>query len=108
MLIDPGMGRRHLVRCLAQAEPEGFIAISRVQAMRSALRGRFPKALLNVPVGRRWFWGGSSYAQLLYRGHQLKKSVAPALPNTVAGDLAAIIYTSGTRRTRSCNRWTNC
>ncbi len=43
ILIDPGMGRRHLVRCLAEAEPEGFVAIPIVQAVRSLLRRRFPK-----------------------------------------------------------------
>ena len=27
ILIDPGMGRRNLIGCLAEAEPEGFVAI---------------------------------------------------------------------------------
>ena len=27
ILIDPGMGRRNLLECLADAEPEGFVAI---------------------------------------------------------------------------------
>ena len=38
ILIDPGMGRRNLVRCLAETVPEGFIAIPMAQAVR-ALRG---------------------------------------------------------------------
>ena len=39
ILIDPGMGRRNLVRCLAEAEPEGFVAIPLVQAVRVLLAG---------------------------------------------------------------------
>ena len=27
VLVDPGMGRRNLLRCLADVEPEGFVAI---------------------------------------------------------------------------------
>ncbi len=51
-------------RCLAEAEPEGFVAIPIVHAVRTLLRRRFPKARLNVTVGRRWFWGGATLEQL--------------------------------------------
>ncbi len=91
VLIDPGMGRRHLINCLAAVDPEGFVAISPAQAVRTVLRRRFPQAKLNVTVGRRWFWGGLTYQQLLQRG---QKSTPP-LPCTNANDPAAIIYTSG-------------
>ena len=43
ILIDPGMGRRNLVRWLADARPQGFIAIPLVHAVRVLLRGRFPE-----------------------------------------------------------------
>src|SRR4029079_9118445 len=52
VLVDPGMGRKHLVNCLAASEPDGFVAISRAQALRTLLRGRFPRAQHNVTVGR--------------------------------------------------------
>jgi acyl-CoA synthetase (AMP-forming)/AMP-acid ligase II len=91
VLVDPGMGRRHLVNCLAAAEPEGFVAISPAQAMRTILRRRFPLAQKNVTVGRRWFWGGTTFNRLLQLGRQSK---AP-LPHTQASDPAAIIFTSG-------------
>jgi olefin beta-lactone synthetase len=64
ILIDPGMGRRNLIGCLAEAEPEGFVAIPAVQAVRWLLRRRFPKARFNVTVGRRWFWDGITLEQL--------------------------------------------
>lgn len=91
VLVDPGMGRKHLVNCLAAAEPDGFIAISPAQAVRAVLRRRFPKAKLNVTVGRRWFWAGVTYRQLLARGRHSHAE----LPETNANDAAAIIFTSG-------------
>lgn len=91
VLVDPGMGRRHLVNCLAAVEPAGFVAISPAQAVRTLLRKRFPQAKLNVTVGRRWFWGGKTYEQLLAAG----KKTSPRLPVTRAADPAAIIFTSG-------------
>jgi acyl-CoA synthetase (AMP-forming)/AMP-acid ligase II len=90
ILVDPGMGREHLVNCLAAAEPEGFVAVSAAQAVRVALRDRFPKAQHNVTVGRRWFWGGPTLGQLLREQRQEPFS-APTRP----GDPAAIIFTSG-------------
>ncbi|MBN2217589.1 MAG: AMP-binding protein [Pirellulales bacterium] len=90
VLIDPGMGRRNLARCLEQVEPEGFIGVSVVHAARVVLRGRFPLARYNVTVGRRWFWGGPTLAQLRRapdRGPQLA-AVEPDEP-------AAIIFTTG-------------
>jgi len=91
VLIDPGMGRKHLVNCLAAVEPEGFVAISPAQAVRTVLRRRFSRSKFNVTVGRRWFWGGKTYAQLL----QLGRTSNATLPTTHADDPAAIIYTSG-------------
>jgi acyl-CoA synthetase (AMP-forming)/AMP-acid ligase II len=91
VLVDPGMGRKHLVNCLAASEPDGFIAISRAQAIRTLLSRRFPRAKFNVTVGRRWFWGGPTYEQLLRRG----QASHAKLPTTHVDDPAAIIFTSG-------------
>jgi acyl-CoA synthetase (AMP-forming)/AMP-acid ligase II len=54
VLIDPGMGRKNLLRCLEETNPDGFVAIPAAQAMRMALRHRFPNARLNVTVGQRF------------------------------------------------------
>lgn len=91
VLIDPGMGRRNLVRCLADSEPEGFVGVPLAQAVRTLLRGRFPKAKYNVTVGRRWFWGGNTIAQL--RARSLSQGFRPIATN--ADDPAAIIFTTG-------------
>src|SRR6185295_17559805 len=53
VLVDPGLGRRNLIRCLADAAPEGFVAIGAAQAVRVLLRHKFPRARWNVTVGRR-------------------------------------------------------
>ena len=91
VLIDPGMGRRNLVRCLAESDPEGFIGIPLAQAVRAVLRRRFPRAAYNVTVGRRWFWGGRTIAQL--RSRTLSEGFRPVA--TQADDPAAIIFTTG-------------
>jgi len=91
VLIDPGMGRRNLIRCLADSEPEGFIGVPLAQAVRTVLRGRFPKAKYNVTIGRRWFWGGRTIAQL--RARRLSEGFRPVA--TREDDPAAIIFTTG-------------
>ena len=110
ILIDPGMGRKNLIQCLAEAQPEGFIAIPPVHAVRMFLRRRFPRAKFNVTVGRRWFWGGPTLEQLREKGtgpicrngpegasHKLDLSpfLAGDMAATMADDPAAIIFTTG-------------
>jgi acyl-CoA synthetase (AMP-forming)/AMP-acid ligase II len=107
ILVDPGLGKRNLVRCLAEAEPEGFVAISLAHAARLFLRRKFPRARWNVTVGRRWFWGGLTLDQLRAIGgatgavgwaaptdnRTATASVGSAHPTP--DDPAAIIFTSG-------------
>jgi acyl-CoA synthetase (AMP-forming)/AMP-acid ligase II len=91
VLIDPGMGRRSLLRCLEEVEPAGFVAIPLVHAFRTVLRHRFPQARCNVTVGGRWFWGGATIADL--RRRALSPGFQPAASR--ADDPAAIIFTTG-------------
>lgn len=90
VLIDPGMGRRHLLRCLRECQPDGFVAIPQVQLVRWLLRGRFPRARWNVAVGPRWWWGQPTL-------HQLRRPCQEPRPRTAVtpDDPAAIIFTSG-------------
>lgn len=90
VLIDAGMGRKHMIQCLEGVRPDGFVAIPIAQAVRSLLRRRFPAAKLNVTVGRRWFWGGPNLEILRQLGNQ-----NISLPDTQPEDPAAIIFTSG-------------
>lgn len=91
VLIDPGMGRTGIFDCLKQVEPQGFIAIPIVHAIRVLKRRMFPLAKFNVTVGgRRWFWSGPTYRDLL--GTEWRPF---EIADTDATDPAAIIFTSG-------------
>jgi len=91
VLIDPGMGRSNIFDCLETVEPDGFVAIPIVQAVRTVNRRKFPNARLNVTVGgRRWFWGGTTYEELVNTSRDGFQSAG-----TKATDPAAIIFTSG-------------
>ncbi|EMI53587.1 fatty acid CoA ligase family protein [Rhodopirellula sallentina] len=91
VLIDPGMDRKHLVNCLQEIEPDGFVGIPKAQAIRTILRSRFPTARWNVTVGRRWFWGGKTLSQIAAMGADRDVD----LPSINADDEAAVIYTTG-------------
>lgn len=90
VLIDPGMGRSNIFRCLEEINPDGFVAIPLVQAIRVLQCRRFRNAKFNVTVGgRKWLWGGKTYRELL--------ETQPRAPHSPlsAPHLAAIIFTSG-------------
>jgi acyl-CoA synthetase (AMP-forming)/AMP-acid ligase II len=96
VLIDPGIGRKHLVRCLADARPDGFVGIPKAQAIRTLLRRRFPAAIWNVTVGRRLFWGGKTLDKIVEMGKSFDPiSDSDALPRIQRADPAAIIFTTG-------------
>ena len=112
ILIDPGMGKRNLLGCLEAARPAGFVAIPAVQAIRVLSGRRFAAAKLNLTVGRRWFWGGPTIAELRSRPwkaaswRQLKPrtrrplSSPPAAPGRPRA-CSTITATSIARSTRS-------
>ena len=93
ILIDPGMGGKNLLKCLTDADPDGFFAISKVHAIRCFMRRRFPHAKFNVTVGRRWFWGGKTLAQ--FRKLDAQAVANTPFPEPEPNDPAAIIFTTG-------------
>jgi acyl-CoA synthetase (AMP-forming)/AMP-acid ligase II len=96
ILVDPGLGRRNLVRCLSEAEPEGFVAIRLAHFARLGLRHKFPKARWNVLVGSHWFWRGKTLNQLRTEGPNPQSATRnPKSADTRPDDPAAIIFTSG-------------
>jgi acyl-CoA synthetase (AMP-forming)/AMP-acid ligase II len=94
ILIDPGMGRKNLLKCLADAEPEGFVAIPAAQAVRHFVRGRFPRAKLNVTVGRKLFWDGVTVGDVRRLARESASEESACLVRA-AQDPAAIIFTTG-------------
>jgi acyl-CoA synthetase (AMP-forming)/AMP-acid ligase II len=59
-MIDPGMGRSSVFRCLDQCEPDGFVAIPLVHAVRWLKGRRYREAKHNVVIGRSWFKFGAT------------------------------------------------
>lgn len=94
IMIDPGMGRDNLLKCLADAEPEGFVAIPAAQAVRHFVRKRFPQAKLNVTVGRKLFWDGVTLDKIRRLGRDAAAE-HDACVVRAANDPAAIIFTTG-------------
>lgn len=88
VLIDPGMGGRHLLQCLEDVKPEGFITIPLAQAILWWNRRRFPAAKLHVTSGRGW-WGT--------RVDDLRRHAAQEFQPVLVDphDPAAIIFTTG-------------
>ncbi|MEN1681311.1 MAG: fatty acid CoA ligase family protein [Planctomycetota bacterium] len=64
VLVDGGLGRKNIIRCLQSTQPDGFVAIPQGHALRVVKRKHFANAKLNVTVGRRWFWGGETLDSL--------------------------------------------
>jgi acyl-CoA synthetase (AMP-forming)/AMP-acid ligase II len=99
VLIDPGMGRKNLVRCLAESEPEGFVAIPLAMLATKIYRRRFPKVRWNINVGPRFgpllrMLGGATLDEIRALGRNAEsRSEEP--PRTSVGDPAAIIFTTG-------------
>ncbi len=90
VLIDPGMGMSSVLNCLEETEPEGFLAIPPVHAVRLLNRRRFRQSRHNLTVGNRWFWGGPTY-RTLASAAWLPFDAAPMRE----ADPAAVIFTSG-------------
>lgn len=91
-LIDPGMGRANVFRCLGQCDPDGFIAIPIVHHVRRLKFRSYRNSRINVVIGpKARQLGIPCYAELL----QLGSNDSIRLPETQATDPAAIIFTSG-------------
>src|SRR5947208_12529150 len=59
VLIDPGMGKANLLGCIAEAEPQAFIAVPVPHAARLLSPRAFHSAKPAITVARSWFWAAS-------------------------------------------------
>lgn len=100
VLIDPGIGRRHLRTCLGEAAPDAFIGVPKAHLARRILRW-CPQARLAIVVGP----GRLRWCDIERLGATLRRTVtavtagpspqpAPA-GEMAADDVAAIVFTSG-------------
>src|SRR4249919_1067318 len=91
VLIDPGIAKSALKKCLAEAAPEAFIGIGLAHFARLVLGWAKASNRINVVVGRRWLGRGITLAQVEVQGAH----AGPQLADTQSDDIAAILFTSG-------------
>jgi acyl-CoA synthetase (AMP-forming)/AMP-acid ligase II len=92
VLVDPGIGLKHLKACLGNAEPEAFIGVPKAQAARALLGWARATVRTKVTVGRRLFWGGHTLDGVEALGSDADPRAVAA---TAADDVAAVVFTSG-------------
>jgi olefin beta-lactone synthetase len=90
VLIDPGMGRRGILRCIERSQPRVFIALPRAHALRLLLPGSFKSVELAITAGSPRLWSGPSLERLLP-----DHADAFAAAEVSESDPAAILFTSG-------------
>lgn len=88
VLIDPGIGRRSLLRCLEEVRAEAFIGVPAAHLARAFFPSPFRTVRINVTVGPKLLWGGPSLASLRDPGPFEMAETSP-------DELAAILFTSG-------------
>jgi acyl-CoA synthetase (AMP-forming)/AMP-acid ligase II len=92
VLVDPGIGLKHLKACLGNAEPEAFIGVPKAHAARALLGWARSTVRNKITVGRRLFWGGQTLDQIERLG---READADLVATTGADDIAAVVFTSG-------------
>ena len=96
VLIDPGIGLANLRGCLAHAQPEAFIGVSKAHAARVVLGWARASVRINVTVGAKWFWGGHTLSGLLEPAPASQHAALPYSAIELHPDeTAAILFTSG-------------
>jgi len=88
VVIDPGMGLAGFFRCVAQTRPRALVGIPMAQALSRVVRGAFRSVEVRVPVS-------SSLTARLARAGGPPGPASPAMAQNEPGELAAIVFTSG-------------
>ncbi len=95
VLIDPGMGVKPFLKCVADMAPTAMVGIPLAHALRVVFSGSFKSVKTSVTVGTRWFWGGPTLAGLPTPKRPDGTPTAFAITHTADGDEAAVLFTSG-------------
>ena len=90
VLVDPGIARRALKQCLAEAQPQAFIGIPLAMLAKSLL-GWAKSSRTNVTTGSRALLADATLAEVEGDG----ANAPPQLADTKPDDIAAILFTSG-------------
>ena len=90
VIIDPGMGRKAFLQCVAETEPTVLIGVPLAHVLRTAFPKPFRTVRRRVTVGKRWFWGGTTLDRL-----QSRRCEPFPVAATTTEDEAAVAFTSG-------------
>ncbi len=88
VVIDPGMGLKNFLRCVARSRPRAVVGIPLARVLSRVFRSAFRSVELRVPVS------GSPLARLTPAGSRRPADDSGALARA-ASDEAAILFTSG-------------
>lgn len=90
VVVDPGMGVRRMVECLAESKATALIGIPAAHLLRMIYPKFFKSVKICITVGTRWFWGGKSL-------HQIRKTPWQPFPpaETRSHETAAVLFTTG-------------
>lgn len=92
VMVDPGMGLKRMLSCLAESRAEALIGIPPAHVLRTLAPRYFKTVKTWVTVGKRWFWGGHTLAAL----RQVEGNGTPfPVPDTQGDETAAILFTTG-------------
>ncbi len=89
ILVDPGIGRDNLVRCLSESKPVSIVGIPKAHIARMIFRKQFPLARNNFVIGK-WWPGCTSV-------NKFRTTASDQFEYRTEGhdNEAAIIFTSG-------------
>jgi len=87
VIIDPGMGRKSFLACVARSQPRVLLGIPLAQVMSHVFRSAFKSVEVRIWVS------GQSTSRLA--GAAQISNLWPAMVASNASDLAAILFTSG-------------
>lgn len=90
ILIDPGMGVRNLLGCIAEVEPQAVVAIPEVLAFSHLYPGPFAAVNVEISVGRRWWWREGDCTD-----DYLALAPDHSIERTGPEETAAILFTTG-------------
>lgn len=90
VVVDPGMGIKRMIECLASTEAEAFIGIPLAHVLRTFAFKSFKSVKTWVIVGKKIFWSGYSLDQI-----RQPSAIPFEYVKTEKNETAAILFTTG-------------
>lgn len=90
VFIDPGMGKKNLLKCIREATPVALISEAEIHYIKQLYRSAFKSVKMNVTTGR-FTWGKMTSLRKMKN----EKVQSFAAVDCEASETAAILFTSG-------------